>query len=88
MSIPIYAGKLGIEIVKQLKFGKSFVGKKSKDLANFAGKKGYAKTSKAITGAANKGNEAIAYGVKTAKKYPKSASAVGGAIAFDIFDDE
>ena len=24
---------------------------------------------------------------KTIKKYPKSASAVGGAIAFDIFDD-
>jgi len=35
-----------------------------------------------------KGNKGINYGVATAKKYPKSASAVGGAIAFDIFDDE
>jgi len=33
-------------------------------------------------------NKGINYADKTIRKYPKSASAVGGAIAFDIFDDD
>ena len=34
-----------------------------------------------------KGNKGINYGVETAKKYPKSASAVGGASLMAFLDD-
>ena len=88
MTIQIYAGKLGIEIVKKLKFGKSFIGKKSKEAVTTLGNKKHFKSAKVLDAVMTKGNKGINYGVATAKKYPKSASAVGGAIAFDIFDDE
>ena len=88
MTIPIYAGKLGIEIVKKLKFGKSFIGKKSKEAVTTLGNKKHFKSAKVLDAVMTKGNKGINYGVATAKKYPKSASAVGGAIAFDIFDDD
>ena len=88
MTIPIYAGKLGIEIVKKLKFGKSFIGKKSKEAVTTLGNKKHFKSAKVLDAVMTKGNKGINYSVATAKKYPRSASAVGGAIAFDIFDDE
>ena len=43
--------------------------------------------AKAVAIAGKKTNEGIKFADKTIRKYPKSASAVGGAIAFDIFDD-
>ena len=46
------------------------------------------KTAKYTNLAAQNVNKGINYADKTIRKYPKSASAVGGAIAFDIFDDE
>ena len=87
MSIPIYAGKLGIEIVKKLKFGKSFIGKKSKEAVTKLGNKGHAKSAKVLDAVMTKGNKGINYGVATAKKYPKSASAVGGASLMAFLDD-
>ena len=70
------------------------------DVLNFV--KDYARTikdpkkiNKAIVAIIAKGAEGVGKGVtkatrytqKKLKKYPKTASAVGGAIAFDIFDD-
>jgi hypothetical protein len=46
------------------------------------------KTAKYTNLAAQNVNKGINYADKTIRKYPKSASAVGGAIAFDIFDDD
>ena len=45
------------------------------------------KTGKKCGRSGKKTNEGIKFADKTIRKYPKSASAVGGAIAFDIFDD-
>jgi hypothetical protein len=88
MSIPVAAGKVGQEILKHLYTGKKWVGTQSVKAADFAGKKGYPKVSKAITGTAQRGNQAIKYGVSQAKKYPRTASAIGGAVAWDMLDNE
>ena len=88
MTIPIYAGKLGIEIVKKLKFGKSFIGKKSKEAVTTLGNKKHFKSAKVLDAVMTKGNKGINYGVSTAKKYPKSASALGGAAAWDLMSDD
>ena len=87
MTIPIYAGKLGIEIVKKLKFGKSFIGKKSKEAVTTLGNKKHFKSAKVLDAVMTKGNKGINYGVATAKKYPKLASAVGGASLMAFLDD-
>ena len=81
------AGKLGIEIVKKLKFGKSFIGKKTKESVTYLGNKGYAKSARALDIAATKGNVAINWGAKKAKEYPKIASAIGGAATIKFLDD-
>ena len=84
----VAAGKLGIEIVKKLKFGKSFIGKKSKEAVTTLGNKGHAKSAKLLDATMTKGNKAINYGVAAAKKYPKSAAALGGAAAWDLMSDD
>ena len=80
------AGKLGIEIVKKLKFGKSYIGKQSKKGVTYLGNRGYAKSAKALDVAATKGNVAINWSAKKAKEYPKIASAIGGAALWDFLD--
>ena len=80
------AGKLGIEIVKKLKFGKSYIGKQSKKGVTYLGNKGYAKSARALDVAATKGNVAINWSAKKAKEYPKIASAIGGAALWDFLD--
>jgi len=82
------AGKLGIEIVKKLKFGKSYIGKKSAKSVEYLGKKGYKKSALVLDATMTKGNKAINYGAAMAKKYPKSASALGGAAAWDLMSDD
>ena len=81
-------GKVGQEILKHLYTGKKWVGVKSKVASEFAAKKGYVKTSKAITGVSQKGNLGIKWGVEKAKKYPRTASAIGGAALWDILDKD
>ena len=90
MAIPftVAAGTFGKEILKRLYTGKKWVGTKSVKAADFAGKKGFVKTSKVITGVSQKGNQAIKWADKTARKYPRSASALGGAAAWDIIDTD
>ena len=84
----VTAGKLGLEIVKKLKFGKSYIGKQSKKGVTYLGNKGYKKSARVFDATMTKGNQAINYGAKMAKKYPKSASALGGAAAWDLMSDD
>ena len=87
--IPVKAaGTWGISLLKTLYKGKKTIGRGSKNVADFAAKKGATGTSKFITGTSQKVHQGTKYVGKKIKKYPKSASAVGGAIAFDIFDDD
>ena len=79
-------GKVGQEILKHLYTGKKWVGAQSVKAAGFAAKKGHPHISKTITGVSQKGNVAIKWADKTARKYPKSASAVGGAALWDFLD--
>ena len=81
-------GKVGQEILKHLYTGKKWVGTQSTAAAAFAAKKGHPGISKAITGTAQRGNQAIKYGVTSAKKYPKTAAALGGAVLWDILDND
>ena len=41
-----------------------------------------------ITGTSQKVHQGTKYVGKKTKKYPKSASAIGGAIAWDMFDND
>jgi hypothetical protein len=81
-------GKVGQEILKHLYTGKKWIGTQSRVASELAAKKGYVKTSKAITGVSQKGNIAIKWGAKKAKEYPKTASAIGGAALWDILDKD
>ena len=96
--VGLKAGSMGLKILRQLYGAKAKVGKATKTAADFAGKKtdqavtflGNRKKpgmAKAVAIAGKRTNEGIKFADKTIRKYPKSASAVGGAIAFDIFDD-
>ena len=84
----VTAGKLGLEIVKKLKFGKSYIGKKSAKGVEYLGNKGHKRSAKFMASVMHKGNKGINYGAKMAKKYPKSASALGGAAAWDLMSDD
>ena len=88
MAIPftVAAGTFGKEILKRLYTGKKWVGTKSVKAADFAGKKGFVKTSKVITGVSQKGHTYSKKFGKTIKKYPKTSAAVTGAVGWDILD--
>jgi len=80
-------GKVGQEILKHLYTGKKWVGAQSVKAAGFAATKGHPQVSKAITGVSQKGNLGIKWGVEKAKKYPKTAAAIGGAATIKFLDD-
>jgi|TARA_B100001939_G_scaffold237766_1_gene205204 hypothetical protein len=86
--IGLKAGSMGLKILRQLYGAKVKVGKATKKVADYAGKEGFTKTSKTISGVAKKTHEGTKIAKKYAKKYPKSAAAISGAVAFDIFDDD
>ena len=86
MALPLAAGSVGLRVLRTLYKGKKKLGSASKAAASFAGKKGYAKTSQFITGASKKAHKGTMYAKKMAKKYPKSAAALGGAATWDILD--
>ena len=89
MAIPftVAAGTFGKEILKRLYTGKKWVGTKSVKAADFAGKKGFTKTSQFITGASQKTHKGTKWAKRKIKKYPKSSAALGGAVAWDMIDD-
>ena len=89
MAIPLIpaAGSVGLRILKTLYKAKRKVGKGSAFVADKAGKAGFSGTSKAITGINKKTHKGSKYVARKIKKYPKSSSAIGGAIAWDMIDD-
>ena len=80
-------GRVGAEFVKKLYTAKKFAGKKTGEAVTYLGNRNKPRMAKAVAITGKKTNEGIKFLDKTIRKYPKSASAVGGAIAFDIFDD-
>tara|TARA_R100000995_G_C3392049_1_gene80946 strand:- start:12 stop:278 length:267 start_codon:yes stop_codon:yes gene_type:complete len=87
MAIPYVAGGAAMKILRMLYKTKKKIGKGSGMAAEFAAKSNLPRVSKAITGASQKTQKGYMATKKLAKKYPKSAAAVTGAVAFDIFDD-
>ena len=90
MAIPfvVGAGRFGHQILKHLYKGQKWVGKKTALGADLAAKKGWHGTSKFMTGTSQKTSQGIKWAKKKAKKYPKTASAIGGAAAWDFLDND
>jgi len=88
MAIPfaVAAGHFGRQILKHLGKGQKWVGKKSALAAKELAAKGHHGTSKFITGTSQRTSQGIKWAKKKAKKYPKTAAAIGGAAAWDILD--
>ena len=84
----IKAGTIGLRILKTLYKGKKKIGKGSAFLADKAGKAGYTKTSKIITGASKKAHKASRVIGKDIKENPKIASFIGGLGTYNLFDDD
>ena len=87
MAIPFAAGGAAMKMLRMLYKAKKKVGKGTGMAADFAAKKNLPKVSKAITGTSQKTQKGYMATKKLAKKYPKSAAAITGAIGFDLLDD-
>ena len=82
------AGSMALRFLRTLYGAKAKVGKASKVAAGFAGKKGFTKTSQFISGASQKTHRGTKWAKRTIKKYPKSSAALGGAVGWDIIDND
>ena len=82
------AGSMALIFLRTLYGAKAKVGKASKAASSFAGKKGFTKTSQFITGASQKTHKGTKWAKRKIKKYPKSSAALGGAIGWDILDND
>ena len=82
------AGSLALRFLRTLYGAKAKVGKASKAASSFAGKKGFTKTSQFITGASQKTHKGTKWAKRKIKKYPKSSAALGGAIGWDMLDND
>ena len=88
MAIPFAAGGAAMKILRMLYKGKKKIGKGTSIVADKAAKGGFTKTSQVISGTAQKTHKGTMKAKMLAKKYPKSAAAITGAIGYDIFDDD
>ena len=88
MAIPFAAGGAAMKMLRMLYKAKKKIGKGSTIAADTAAKKGFTKTSQFISGTAQKTHKGTMKAKMLAKKYPKSAAAITGAIGYDIFDDD
>ena len=88
MAIPFAAGGAAMKILRMLYKGKKKIGKGTSIVADKAAKGGFTKTSQVISGTVKKTHSGTMKAKKLAKKYPKSAAAITGAIGYDIFDDD
>ncbi len=88
MALPFMAGGHAMRFLRTLYKGKKKLGSATKKAAEFAAKKDMPKTSQFITGASQKAHKGTMTAKKYAKKYPKTAAAISGAVAFDMFDDD
>jgi len=90
--IPTKAFPVAISLLKTLYKGKKKIGKGSAFLASKAGKAGWSKTSKAITGLSNKTHKGTRALGKFAKRNPKEASfyaGIGTTVAVNkLFSDD
>ena len=86
--VGLKAGSMGLKILRTLYKGKKKIGSASKKAASFAAKKGHAKTSQFITGVSQKTHKGTKWAKRTIKKYPKSSAALGGAIGWDMLDND
>ena len=82
------AGSMALRFLRTLYGAKAKVGKASKAAASFAGKKGFTKSSQFITGASQKTHKGTKLAKRYIKKYPKSSAAIGGAIGWDMLDND
>ena len=82
------AGSMALRFLRTLYGAKAKVGKASKAASSFAGKKGFTKTSQFITGASQKTHKGTKWAKRKIKKYPKSSAALGGAIGWDMLDND
>ena len=83
----IKAGSMAFKILRTLYKAKKGIRTGANQSSKFLSTKGFDKSAKIAEGVGKKVTSGSRQVGKTIKKYPKSASAVGGAIAFDIFDD-
>jgi len=86
MALPLAAGSTALRFLRTLYKAKKKVGKGASMAAGYAGKKGFAKTSQAITGASQKTHKGFMASKRMIKKYPKTSAAIGGAAAWDFID--
>ena len=82
------AGSVGLRILRTLYGAKAKISKASKATSNLAAKKGFTKTSQFITGASQKTHKGTKWAKRKIKKYPKSSAALGGAIGWDMLDND
>lgn len=86
MALPFVAGSTALRFLRTLYKAKKKVGKGASMAAGYAGKKGFPKTSQAITGASQKTHKGFMASKRMIKKYPKTSAAIGGAAAWDFID--
>ena len=84
----IKAGSMAFKILRTLYKAKKGVRTGATQSSKFLASKGFDKSAKVAEGLGKKVTSGSRQVGKTIKKYPKSASAVGGAIGYDIFDDD
>ena len=88
MAIPFAAGGAAMKMLRMLYKAKKKIGTGSKIAADTAAKKGFTKTSQFITGASQKTHKGTKWAKRKIKKYPKSSAALGGAIGWDMLDND
>ena len=82
------AGSMALKMLRTLYKAKKGIRTGASTSSKFLASKGMDKSAKVAEAVGKKVTSGSRQAGKTIKKYPKTASAVGGAIAFDIFDDD
>ena len=83
------AGKTaGKKMLRTLYLGKRKIGKQVEKAATFAGKEGYTKTSKFISGSRKKAHKASRFVGQAIKENPKLASFIGGGYTYKFLNDD
>ena len=84
----VKAGSMAFHMLRTLYKSKKLVRTGANKASKFAASKNWGKSAKAAEAVGKKITSGSRQVGKTIKKYPKSASAIGGAIAWDMFDND
>ena len=84
----VAAGRIGVSMLRTLYKGKKKIGKVTKMTADYAAKKGQPGIAKGLYGASQKAHKGSRATGKWIKKNPKVSSAITGAVAWDILDND